>query len=69
MTRNGARLHVSQPVGLQPTAESRLREVFAEVWSRRIPVPGRWPEEYVIPIDAELSYAVREAFVGVMHFE
>ena len=49
-------------------AYRRLREVFAEVWSRRVPVPGRWPDEYVVPIDARLARAVREAFVGVMEF-
>lgn len=49
-------------------AEDRLREVLAELWSRRVRVAGLRAYEYVIPVDAELAHRVRQAFVEMMEF-
>jgi hypothetical protein len=49
-------------------AESQLREVLAELWSRRIRVAGLHSYEFVIPVDAELAHRVRQAFVELMEF-
>ncbi|MGC8825919.1 MAG: hypothetical protein ACP5TV_02805 [Anaerolineae bacterium] len=48
--------------------ESQLREVLAELWSRRIRVAGLHSYEFVIPVDAELAHRVRKAFVDLMEF-
>lgn len=48
--------------------ESQLREVLAELWSRRIRVAGLHSYEFVIPVDAELAHRVRQAFVDLMEF-
>ncbi len=48
--------------------ESGLREVLAELWSRRIRVAGLRSYEFIIPVDAELAHRVRQAFVECMTF-
>lgn len=59
---------VDQARGSTGEEESRLREVLAELWSRRIRVAGLRSYEFIIPVDAELAHRVRQAFVECMTF-
>lgn len=54
--------------GTSREGESGLREVLAELWSRRIRVAGLRSYEFIIPVDAELAHRVRQAFVECMTF-
>lgn len=59
---------VDQAHGTSREGESVLREVLAELWSRRIRVAGLRSYEFIIPVDTELAHRVRQAFVECMTF-